>query len=113
MGEIVAAPYAFATPLALGPVVVVVTRSNPGLASITAVSKSIEPPSVPIAPLPGERAVFGLTVIDPATDPEPMRVDPTLLRTTGTTKRFLLSGAPPPTTVRVGVAALVKVFAES
>jgi outer membrane protein assembly factor BamB len=52
-GEIAAPLHAFRSPLALGPMVIVVTRSIAEGASIVAVSHSIEPTSVTIAPLPG------------------------------------------------------------
>ncbi len=52
-GEIAAPLHAFASVAALGPVVIVVTRSIAEGAGITAVSHSIEPASVAVAPLPG------------------------------------------------------------
>jgi len=51
--EIVAPLHAFTSATALGPMLIVVTRSIAVGDSIAAVSKAIEPTSVPIAPLPG------------------------------------------------------------
>ena len=51
--EIAAPPHAFISPIALGPVVVAITRALPAGASVVAVSRAIEPPTLPIAPLPG------------------------------------------------------------
>jgi outer membrane protein assembly factor BamB len=51
--EIAAPPHAFRSTAALGPIVIVVTRSIAGGAIIMAVSHTIDPPMVPLAPLPG------------------------------------------------------------
>jgi PQQ-like domain len=52
-GEIVAPLYTFTSPIGFGPVIVLVTRSLSGEVSVTATSRSIEPPPAPgIGPLP-------------------------------------------------------------
>jgi hypothetical protein len=52
-GDIVAPLHAFDAPTAFGPVLVLVTRSISGEASVIAVSRTIEPPPAPtIVPLP-------------------------------------------------------------
>jgi outer membrane protein assembly factor BamB len=52
-GDIVAPLHTFAAPAAFGPVIVLVTRSISGEASVIATSRDIEPPIAPgIAPLP-------------------------------------------------------------
>ena len=51
--EIAAPLHAFTSTAALGPMVIVVTRSIAEGATIMAVSQTIDPPIVPLAPLPG------------------------------------------------------------
>jgi outer membrane protein assembly factor BamB len=50
---IAAPPYAFESPLALGPIIVVVTRNLKLGATVKAVSHRIEPPVIPLGVLPG------------------------------------------------------------
>jgi hypothetical protein len=50
---IVAPPYAFESPQALGPMIVVVTRNLKAGATVRAVSHSLEPAPVPLGVLPG------------------------------------------------------------
>ena len=52
-GDLVAPLHTFTAPAAFGPVIVLVTRSISGEASVVATSRSVEPPPAPgIAPLP-------------------------------------------------------------
>jgi outer membrane protein assembly factor BamB len=62
---IAAPPYAFESPQALGPMIVVVTRNLKAGATVRAVSHSIEPPPVPLGVLPGLVPVPASTLESP------------------------------------------------